>query len=437
MGLIDQIKDILENGPNDWKARVRDSIELTSPEGATFSAKWQGGPRDFNKKLGIFAYPKVKGNIVQDLDVNSTRYNVRCFFEGEQHDKTANQFFTACRETGTWEIIHPIHGFLELQLVSVRELNDPVKSGNVTAIETQWIEPLDPVSLITAAELAALIDEKIKDLNTNAAQQFADNLNQRSEAFSRAVESATTKATLILETTTKPLYDSIDALDNAITAIQASINDVKTQTTILTDSLAGQLQQLTQLPALGIGDGQAKGSVYTDLVDDLTQVLPASVRQPEIARNEAAVSELTMVAALGAIAKVATISDLVTRTQALELAEVLANLFELVTDSLDAAQEQFQTTDFYTQYFSQSQTFLAAADLIATANKYLLTLAPSLQVEKRIVLDRPRAPIEIAITEYGSLGENDENFDLFITTNDLKGDQILLLDRGVEVVVYA
>jgi len=242
---------------------------------------------------------------------------------------------------------------------------------------------------------------------------------------------------LILETTTKPLYDSIDALDNAITAIQASVNDVKTQTTILTDSLAGQLQQLTQLPALGIGDGQAKGSVYTDLVDGLTQVLPASVRQPEIARNEAAVSELTMVAALGAIAKVATISDLVTRTQALELAEVLANLFELVTDSLDASQEDFQTTDFYTQYFSQSQTFLAAADLIATANKYLLTLAPSLQVEKRIILDRPRAPIEIAITEYGSLGENDENFDLFITTNDLKGDQILLLDRGVEVVVYA
>jgi prophage DNA circulation protein len=437
MGLIDQIKDILANGPNDWKARVRDSIELTSPAGATFTAKWQAGPRDFDKKLGIFAYPKVKGNIIQDLDVNSTRYNLKIFFEGAQHDKTASSFFTACRETGTWEVIHPIHGFLELQLVSVREMNDPIRSGNLTAIDTRWLEPIDPISLLTAAELAAIIDEKIKDLNVNAAQQFADNLNQKAEAFSRAIESATTKAALITDLVTKPLFDSIDALDTAMTAIQQGINDVKTQTTILTDSLAGQLQQLTQLPSLGIGDGQAKGAVYSDLVDDLVRVLPTTVRQPESAKNEAAVSEICMVAALGAVAKVATISTLVTRTQALELASLIVGIFESVTTNLDAVQAAFSGTDFYTQYFSQSQTYLQAADLIATANKYLLTLAPSLQVEKRIILDRPRSPIEITITEYGTLGDNDEKFDLFIETNKLKGDDILLLDRGTEVVVYA
>ena len=437
MSLLDQIKDILANGPNDWKARVRDSIELTSPDGETFNAKWQAGPRNLEKKLGIFAYPKFRGNIVQDLDVDSTRYNLNFFFEGADNDKVAAKFFAACRANGPWEITHPIHGFKELQLISVREINDPTRSGNLTAINTQWIEPIDPITLISAAELKALVDEKIKDLNTNAAQQFADTLNQKTESFTRAIESTTTKSTLILDAATKPLYDSIDALDNAITAIQASINTVKTQTTILTDSLAGQLQQLTQLPSLGLGDGQTKASAFSGVVDDLDQVLPVAVRQPETARNEAAVVEVCMVAALGSIAKVATISELVTRTQALELAELLVGLFENVTDRLDAIQTLFQDVDFHTQYFSQSQTFTTAADLIATANRYLLTLAPSLQIEKRILLDRPRTPIEITITEYGSLGENDENFDLFIATNKLKGNDILLLDRGVEVVVYA
>jgi len=437
MGLIDQIKDILANGPNDWRARVRETIELTSPEGTNFSAKWQSGPRDFDKKLGVFLYPKVKGNIVQDLDANSTRYTTKLFFDGEQNDKDANKFFLACRETGTWQITHPIHGFLELQLVSVRELNDPVGSGNVTEIDVQWIEPLDPLTLKTASELAAQLDEKIKDLNTNAAQQFADNLNQKSEAFSRAIESATTKATLITNTVTKPLFDSIDALDNAITAIQQGINDVKTQTTILTDSLAGQLQQLTQLPSLGIGDGQSKSKVYSDLVDGLVGVLPITIRQPEIARNEAAVSELCMVAAIGAVAKVATVSTLVTRAQAIKLADSITELFDTVTEKLDESQTDFEDQDFVTQYFSQTQTYKTASDLIATANQYLLTLAPSLQVEKRIILDRPRAPIEITISEYGDLGEDDSNFDLFIETNELKGDEILMLDRGVEVVVYA
>ncbi len=437
MGLIDQIKDILANGPNDWRSRVRETIELTSPEGTNFSAKWQSGPRDFDKKLGIFIYPKVKGNIVQDLDANSTRYSTKLFFEGEQNDKDASKFFVACRETGTWQITHPIHGFIELQLISVREINDPTKSGNLTAVEVQWIEPIDPLTLKSASELAAQLDEKIKDLNTNAAQQFADNLNQKSEAFSRAIESATTKATLITDTVTKPLFDSIDALDNAMTAIQQGINDVKTQTTILTDSLAGQLQQLTQLPSLGIGDGDSKTKVYSDLVSGLTAVQPITIRQPEIARNEAAVAELCMVAAIGALAKVATVSTLITRAQAVQLAENITGVFDAVTTALDASQTDFASEDFVTQYFSQTQTFQTASDLIATANQYLLELAPSLKVEKRIILDRPRSPIEITITEYGTLGDNDENFDLFLETNELKKDQILMLDRGSEVVVYA
>ena len=437
MSLIDQIKYILENGPDDWRSRVRDSIELTSPEGETFTAKWQAGPRDMSKKLGIFSYPKVKGNIVQDLDVNSTKYNLKIFFEGDDHDKTANKFFVACGERGTWEVIHPIHGFVELQLISVREVDDPVKSGGVTAIESQWIEPIDPTTLITAAQLAAAIYEKIKDLNTNSAQQFADNLNQSAEAFSRAVESATTKATLILEVTTKPLYDSIDALDTAITAIQQSVNDVKTQTTILTDSLAGQLQQLTQLPALGVGDGPTKGQAYSDMIDDMIGVLPSTIRQPEIAKNEASVAELNMVSAIGALAKVATVSTLTTRAQALELAELITTAFTNVTTNLDAAQDEFLDEYFVNQYFSQSQTFSDAYDIVALANKYLLTLAPSLQIEKKIILDRPRSPIEITIAEYGDLGAGDVNFDLFIETNKLKGDDILMLNRGTEVVIYA
>ena len=437
MGLIDQIKDILANGPNDWRARVRETIELTSPEGTNFSAKWQSGPRDFDKKLGIFVYPKVVGNIVQDLDANSTRYTTKIFFEGEQNDVEANKFFIACRENGTWQITHPVHGFLELQLVSVREVNDPVKSGNITAIDIQWIEPIDPLTLKSASELAAQLDEKIKDLNTNAAQQFADNLNQKSNAFSRAIESATTKAALITDVVTSPLFDSIDALDNAITVIQQGINDVKTETTILTDSLAGQLQQLTQLPSLGIGDGQSKSKVYSDLVDGLSGVLPSTIRQPEKARNEAAVAELCMVAAIGALAKVATVSTLITRAQAVTLADSITTIFDLVTETLDDSQTEFVDEDFVTQYFSQTQTYQTASDLIATANQYLLELAPSLLVEKRLILDRPRSPIEITITEYGSLGDEDANFDLFLETNELKRDEILMLDRGTEIVVYA
>jgi len=437
MGLLDQIKDILLNGPDDWRSRLRETVELTSPEGNSFSAKWQSGPRSIEKKLGIFLYPKVKGNIVQDLDINSARYTINLFFEGSDHDKTAADFFRACGERGTWTVIHPVHGFVDLQLVSAKEVNDPIRSANITEFQTDWIESIDPLTLKTKAELIAEIEEKVKDLNVSAAQQFADNLNQNANEFSRAVQSATEKAVLISDVATKPLFDSIDALDTTITAIQSAINDTITQTTILTDGLAGQLQQLTQLPALGNGDARSKFNAFDDLVDSAADILPATVTKPQIAKNEASVAELSMVSAIGSIAISAVQSTLGTRVEAVSLAEFATDFLDKVTETLDNSQADFQDTDFVDQYFSQTQSFDQAVNLIATVNTYLRTVAPSLRVEKRFTIDRPRSPIEITITEYGDLGDNDSNFDLFIDTNGLKGDQILLLDRNTEVVIYA
>lgn len=67
---------------------------------------------------------------------------------------------------------------------------------------------------------------------------------------------------------------------------------------------------------------------------------------------------------------------------------------------------------------------------------YLLRSVFDLSVEKRFKLEKRRAPIEITISEYGSLGDDDSNFQLFIDSNGLKGNDILILPEGREVVVY-
>ncbi len=55
---------------------------------------------------------------------------------------------------------------------------------------------------------------------------------------------------------------------------------------------------------------------------------------------------------------------------------------------------------------------------------------------KRFTLSRPRAPIEITISEYGELGPEDSYLDLFIASNHLRSDEVILLPAGREVVVY-
>ncbi len=113
-------------------ARIREDIELTSPDGDVFTALWAGNNRKKTKKLGLFGYPAVPGEFIQDLDVGADSYPITIFFDGPNNDKEAKKFFLACGQNGTWSVKHPMHGELDLQLVDVTEKDQPIQSSNIT-----------------------------------------------------------------------------------------------------------------------------------------------------------------------------------------------------------------------------------------------------------------------------------------------------------------
>lgn len=442
---IDKLRDLLGLGPDDWAARLAASVDMTSPSGKTFAPKWVGNPRSLEKKLGIFAYPKLRGNVVQDLEVNSARYPLTLYFDGKDNDLKAAEFFEAARESGPWDVVHPVHGYVQLQLISITEQVQPVTSGGITVFDTDWIEPIDPDELVTARELQSKTDEAIKDLNVNAAQQFANNISQRAEALVNAIQSASGLVSAIMETATSPLFDSLDALNSVVNATQIALQSTTTQSEIIADSLAGQIQQLAQLPALGSGTGSSKLDAFSDVIDAVSERLPLtglpSSEDVEIIKNQVAVYELTLNATVGAMAKAAITSTLVTRADALLLAERLADLFDGITDALDATQEAFDGQPADLQYSSNGLAFADANNALTLATRYLLAVAPDLKIERRQVLDEPKTPVQIVLEAYGELGTDGELLDLFIEANKLgdtlDGNGILVLDRGTEVVTYA
>lgn len=92
--------------------------------------------------------------------------------------------------------------------------------------------------------------------------------------------------------------------------------------------------------------------------------------------------------------------------------------------------------DIDKQYFSQTATYTSIVNLYTIAMQLLLSQFYNLKTEKRITLKTPRSPIEITVTEYGSLGIDDFYYNLFLTSNNLTGSEILLLPAGKEVVIY-
>jgi len=442
---LDRLRDILNRGPDDWEARLASTLELTSPSGKTFSPKWRGNERSKDKKLGIFSYPKLAGNVVQDLEVNSTRYPLTLHFDGKDHDVEAARFFEAASESGPWEAAHPVHGFVQLQLVSITEQVQPVSSGGITVFDTDWIEPIDPDELVTARELRSKTDKAIDDLNVSAAQQFADNVSQAAEPLTNAIKSASDDVQTIMDVATEPLFTTLDALNGLVNSTQIALQSTITQAEIITDSLAGQVQQLAQLPAIGSGDGPTKLDAFDAAVESVSERLPLTgipaSEDLDIVKNKVATYELALNATIGAIAKTATVAPLLTRSDALVLAETIGTSFLAITGYLDSTQEAFESQPIDKQYQANGQAFLDAQNAVTFATRYLLAVAPDLKIERRQTLEEPKIPVQIVLEEYGELGEGDELLDLFISANGLgdtlDGNGILILDRGTEVITYA
>lgn len=418
-----------------YRDRLRPEIILTSPDGNVFTARWRGNDRAQEKKVGVFNFPNVDGSIVQDLGTASATYPLTLAFEGPDNDITASQFFFALRERGVWEVIHPVHGLLRLQPLSFTSADQPVTSGNITEVETEWIEPLDLEVLPSAPQLQATVAAQILTVNEVAGDQLNDNVFQEDAAETSGFRAAVRDVVANVEQWLEQISATSAAITAEMEAIKRDIDAVLAVVPLGVIAVAGQLQELIQLPARTIQDTQTRLDAYKNFADgisfSLTPETPGTASY-----NRVAVQELALTAAFGAVADISSTGDLTSRLESVKVIEDNLALFSDATDALDASQTLFAEQAIDVQYFSQSQSYAVSAALNALTMQYLLRAAFDLKVEKRFTLDRRRNPVMVAIEEYGSLGDGDKNIDLFIDSNKLEGDELLIMPKGRELVVY-
>lgn len=417
-----------------YRDRLRTNIQMTSPDGTVFTALWRGNDRTQAKKVGVFNFPRVDGSIVQDLGVSSATYTLSISFDGPDNDLTADQFFTALSERGVWEVIHPVHGLKKLQPLTFTPADRPVTSGNVTDVETEWIEPLDLAVVPSAPELQSIVAAQIETVNDVSASQLDDNSFQETAAEVSGFRGAVLDVVANVEAYLESISDFAADITAEIEAIKRDIDAVLAVVPMDIIAVAGQLQELIQLPARAIQDVQARLDAYKNFAIGAGLLSPETPGTPSY--NRVAVQELALTAAVGAVADISSTGTLLSRTEAVGVIEDVLTLFNDITDNLDASQVLFEGSSIDTQYFSQSQSYSVAARLSALTVAYLLRAGFDLKVEKRFVLVQSRNPVMVTIEEYGSLGDADINLDLFLDSNKIQGDEHLLMPAGRELVVY-
>lgn len=430
MSYTDELLEI-QNGATSWRSRLSPTIELQAPDGTLFSAKWVGDPRSGEKRLGIFSGPNWRGNIVQDLGVEADRYTFTIYFEGKDHDIYAGAFHEACKQSGAWIVTHPVHGVVELYLVRWTDHDEPVESGNVTQFDTEWIEPLDPTTLETARQMAGIVDQLMVDYAAISCGWFEETVYDDTYGEEQAVNQTADRIATMADGQLTDLANGSADVRSSYDAAVSGLGSATSSDTFDPGGVASNLRGVIQFPAIGSTDLDDRLAAYSDLMDDVIEILPSGLPSTRAA-NKLATCESALDSILGAVCRVATTGKLQTRAQAISAAQSIAEMFTRATNALDDSAALFNDRRIDRQYFSQSATYQAAAACLSKTVEYLLTAAFDLAVEKRFKLDRPKAPIQIVIEEYG----DDARLDEFIESNGLKSTDILWLDAGREVVVY-
>lgn len=415
--------------------RLQPQITLTSPSGLVFTAKWAGNAVSAEKDLGIFKTPGVKGVKVQDLEIGAFSYPLTIHFDGPDNDLIANNFVeTLADDKGDWVVIHPVKGEKTLQLVSLSEAVQPITSGGITSVTTEWLEVIEDTAKISASQLSGLAVAQDTVLQGTGADQLNNVVSLDTADKIGKLKTATENTVTAFDTSLASLTDTVAEVQAQADSIKRGIDVVLADSPIDVLSVAGQIQALVGLANLIPTDLSSKIETYSRFADQILDISPEAVSPANI--NTAAVQELALTAALGAVGVTSVLSTLSSRQAVIDSIESNFTLFETITDGLDVIQEIYSDELLSRSYFSQSETYPDAAQMVGLTVAYLIKSAFDLAVEKRIVLTERENPVMIAMREYGGPGENNENIDLFYESNKLTGQETKILPVGKEVVVY-
>lgn len=416
-----------------WNLQTRENITFLSPDKNVFTGLWISNDRSFEKKLGVFDIPGLDGSITQDKGVKSTSYTLTVYFDGPNHLNIAQDFYQALnKERGPWDVIHPTKGDLRLQLVSATEGINPTEDGNYTQFTTEWLEPaildspvsVDEVSRLSLTQILTTIASAVTQL-----QQARADLYSAVQAGANLVRQASNITSIVMReiaATNAIIQDAWNSarsvFDDKVTSYVANFDNPAETGEALIDYIT--------IPAGASDEYSTRIAIYSDLIDEFDSLTPPSNTPEDF--NQSLFYELSIISAMIATAQIVLSSNYSTRTEIISAMDGMTELYNDAINKIESVQAQFDGVAIDLQYFSQTQTFTDIQALFGLVMRFLITQFFNLSIEKRFTLDRDRSPLEITITEYNDI----EQYQLFIDSNNLAGDDVLLLRAGREVVVY-
>jgi prophage DNA circulation protein len=416
-----------------WIKRISEAA-YTSPGGTRMTFAYGDVSVEIDKRTAAFEFPGVDGAYIQDNGHGERRYPLCCIFSGSECDNEASAFEDLLLERGTGRLDHPLYGRVDVvPFGTITRRDDLVSGANQAIVEVVFWSTIGAVYPSSRVSPKHEVIEAIRLTKPALAGHFARSMNL-------ATEARRANGRLTIVDGLRKISAALRVAANATESVSREFRDIQAQVNFGIDVLIGQplllAQQILNLisaPSRALAGILSRLAGYRDLLD---RMLGSPSNAPTVAALERIQLRLSndfhTAELLGAGAVLGSVSSVVHHTftakpQALEAAEAIIRQTADLTAWRDERFDDLGQID-------TGESYQALQETTALAVGYLVEISFSLVPERALVLDRPRALVELCAELYGSVA--DERLDFLCSTNRLTGSEILELPRGRRVVYY-
>lgn len=378
---------------------------------------------DFTLSGTAHDFPDATGTLVQRRGSSGRRYPLTCVFTGPDHDLEADLFETAIRFDGVGRLEHPFYGTLNVvPFGDVTRRDDLKTAANQSVFDVVFWDTIGTAYPSAATDGAP----SLAAFNEAAAAQFAKSVGIGTESQRQSLLASFNKSLKTVKAGLQTIADASENVGKLFIAVDESINNGINVLVKDPITMANQALIMIGAPARSKALIGAKLNAYENLARQTIALAVSDEKINKRGSNDFHSRDMFATALLIGAADSATRPSFNTKSQALSAAEKLLKLLDDISFWREAGFNLLGEIDTGEQYAE-------AQKVIALAAGYLVRASFNLKQERRMILDRPRCPIELCAELYG---QTDDALDFFAETNALSWDEQLELQRGRQIVYY-
>jgi prophage DNA circulation protein len=422
-----------------WRDRLREGA-ITFPNGERFVFEYEDVSKDVSKKTNQYTFGDKEGALVQDFGLGVISFPLTIFFSGADYDITADNFEAAAAFAGTSLLEHPIYGNHDVVLEAYTR-TDPLKTaGNQVQFDLVLTETIIEAIPQSAAEGKSLVIAEINELAEIQADAFNvdyDNVSDKLSAKDRILQ-FTKDFTKGFDEIIKVDQQVNDAINNITGFINAEIDELLGSPAIL----SATLYSLIRLPGRSVATVQSRVQSYFDTIQAQLTAISGAATDIFNKRTEKQLSTTSLIVAAAEAALFAN-NDLITKQDATGIASELLSQYRDVQDYLDNEQTAALGDDLETRYSVSDGITQSMKSIISATAGNLVRLSFSLKQERIIQTSQQETIITLCQELYGGKiedpivdGSDQSKLDFFISTNQITGDELILIPKEREIRYY-